>query len=128
MAEANLWDVSPRMGLAEKTTEARKTAKYWIQKYLCSESNTNYPSDINKLTYEYLEEENMQIFMETVGLWLSTGRFWTRQNTFLGNDVKATYFKNMKELLKSTFPQEHEGAAEVNVSPSLLGSKESSYR
>jgi hypothetical protein len=70
----------------------------------------------------------MQSFMETVGLWLSTGRFWTRQNTFLGNDVKATYFKNMKELLKSTFPQEHEGAAEVNVSPSLLGSKESSYR
>ena len=63
MAEANLWDVSPRMGLAEKTTEARKTAKYWIQKYLSSESNTNYPSDINKLTYEYLEEENMQIFI-----------------------------------------------------------------
>jgi hypothetical protein len=95
------------MGLAEKTTEAHKTAKYWIQKYLSSESNTNYPSDINKLTYEYLEEENMQIFMEMVGLWLSTGRFWTRQNTFLGNDVKATYFKNMKELLKSTFPHHY---------------------
>jgi hypothetical protein len=63
MAKANLWDVSPRMGLAGKTIEARKTAKYWIQKYLSSESNTNYPSDINKLTYEYLEEENMQIFI-----------------------------------------------------------------
>ena len=63
MAEANLWDVSPRMGLAGKTIEAHKTAKYWIQKYLSSESNTNYPSDINKLTYEYLEEENMQIFI-----------------------------------------------------------------
>ncbi len=117
MAEANLWDVSPRMGLAEKTTEAHKTAKYWIQKYLSSESNTHYSSDINinKLTNEYHEEENMQIVMETVGLLLSTRRFWTRQNTFLGNDVKATYFKNMKELLKSTFPHHYFFSPNIQV-------------
>jgi len=45
----------------------------------------------------------MAIFFECIGLWLATGNFPTRQNTFLTVDVKVEYFKLIKEVLKETF-------------------------
>jgi hypothetical protein len=92
-----------RMGLSQKALAGRQTAKVWIGKYLQSDANTNYPATFGELTVEYLEEENMTIFFECIGLWLATGNFPTRQNTFLTVDVKVEYFKLIKEVLKETF-------------------------
>ena len=89
-----------RMGLSQKALAGRQTAKVWIGKYLQSDANTNYPATFGELTVEYLEEENMTIFFECIGLWLATGNFPTRQNTFLTVDVKVEYFKLIKEVLK----------------------------
>jgi hypothetical protein len=58
-----------RMGLSQKALAGQQTAKVWIGKYLQSDANTNYPATFGELTVEYLEEENMAIFFECIGLW-----------------------------------------------------------
>ena len=103
---------SATMGISENREKNLRTAKSWLEKYLVSASNddqihtnTNYPSSLQLITEEHVEEDHLALFIEAAGWWLSSNSFWTRQNTWLCKRAKTEFFKSWKEILKKMFPR-----------------------
>ena len=89
---------SATMGISENREKNLRTAKSWMEKYLVSSSNdnqihtnTNYPSPLQSINEEHVEEDHLALFIEAAGWWLSSNSFWTRQNTWLCKRAKTKF-------------------------------------
>ena len=67
--------------------------------------NTNYPTSLDEMTEEHLEEEHLILFLNSVGLWLASNQFMTRLHDWLGVKTKMEYYDGMKFVLKEKFPR-----------------------
>ena len=86
MAEQQNTSPTPPLGMSGPRQQALKSSLSWLNKYLASGSNemevhinTNYPTSLDDMTEEHLEEEHLVTFLNSVGLWLASNQFMTQQ-------------------------------------------------
>ena len=132
MAEQQNSSPTQPLGMSTQRQKTLGTSLYWLNKYLASGSNemevhinTNYPTSLDDMTEEHLEEEHLILFLNSVGLWLASNQFMTRLHDWLGVKTKMEYYDGMKFVLKEKFPRHTYFVPHFNQSGLLISGKTS---
>ena len=84
---------------ADSTQQNYKTAAKYIYQWLAENDHVTF----EELTYEHVEADHLQNFVENIMFWLAVTPF-KNSNGWLVNRSKEQYFSNIKNAFKLHFP------------------------